>query len=106
MNIGSALKEIRKKKGLRQFQVCKKAKITQTYLSQLETGAKNGSVQVLERLSKIYGVPVSFIYVLGTEEKDIATNKLHLFRTLSPVIKSLIDEYIETFSSSEGKHKH
>jgi transcriptional regulator with XRE-family HTH domain len=54
------LREIRKAKGLTQIEVCRKARLGQGYLAQLELGIKrNPSLDVLKRLAKALGVTVT-----------------------------------------------
>jgi transcriptional regulator with XRE-family HTH domain len=58
--IGRVLKELRLKRGYSQLELAKRAKITNVYLSLLETGKnKNPSLAVLQRLAKALGVPVT-----------------------------------------------
>lgn len=55
--ISAALPE---QKGMTQEQAAKKAGVTKSYVSQLETGLrKNPSLPVLRRLAKALGVPVT-----------------------------------------------
>jgi XRE family transcriptional regulator, master regulator for biofilm formation len=58
--IGRVLKELRLKRGYSQLELAKRAKITNVYLSLLETGKnENPSLAVLQRLAKALGVPVT-----------------------------------------------
>lgn len=96
MKIGAALKQVRVGKNLTQVEVCKKTGLTQTYLSQIETGGKkNPSSTVVAKLCKVYGVPVSVVVVLATEEKDIPKNRLKLYRQLSPVLNDLVAQLLK-----------
>ena len=54
------LKTLRLARGYRQIDPAKRAKVTNVYLSQLETGRKkNPSLAVVRRLAKALGVPVT-----------------------------------------------
>jgi transcriptional regulator with XRE-family HTH domain len=54
------LKALRQDRGLSQAQLAAKAEVTAAYVTQLETGAKkNPSLDVLKRLAKALGVPVT-----------------------------------------------
>jgi XRE family transcriptional regulator of biofilm formation len=60
MRLGDVLRNRREAKGLTQAQLARRAKITDEYVSMLETGAKrNPSLAVLQRLAKVLGVSVS-----------------------------------------------
>ncbi len=94
MNIPSALKELRVKKGVRQYEVANKIGITQTYMSQIEKGQKVPSVEVLEKLAKYYKTPIAIMLWFSLDEKEIPKNKLAAFRELKPVVDSLINNFI------------
>ena len=58
--LGDVLKGLRHKRGWTTEELAKKAKLTNPYISQLETGKrKNPSLVVLKRLAKALAVPVS-----------------------------------------------
>jgi len=53
------LKRLRERKGLTQVELAAKARITQPYLAQLESGVRlNPSLDVLKRLAEALGVAV------------------------------------------------
>jgi transcriptional regulator with XRE-family HTH domain len=54
------LKKLRERQGLSQAALAKKAQVTDAYIAQLETGKKaNPSLDVLKRLARALGVPVT-----------------------------------------------
>ena len=58
--IGRVIRGLRLKRGYRQIDLAKRAKVTNIYLSQLETGKKrNPSLDVLKKVAKALGVPVT-----------------------------------------------
>lgn len=89
MNIGNAIKEIRKEKGLSQQQLADAAHITQAALSGIENG-KIPNPGTLKRLSKVLEVPESLIYAMSMEKTDVPEQKRVLYDSLFPVIKDLI----------------
>lgn len=96
MNIGAALKRVRFEKGLMQGDVAAKAKISQTYLSQLENGGKpNPSKLLIDRLCKVYEIPPVFLIWMATEEKDVKANKRHLLEKIKQPMDALILEFIK-----------
>ena len=56
------IQRIRREKGLSQEEVAHRADIHQTYLSGVETGKRNPSILVVERIAKALGVDVSEIF--------------------------------------------
>ncbi len=58
--LGHALKALRQERGWTTEELAKKARLTNPYISQLETGKrKNPSLAVLKRLAKALRVPVT-----------------------------------------------
>ena len=54
------LTKLRESKALTQRELSKRAKVTEAYVSQLESGVrKNPSLPVLKRLARALGVPVT-----------------------------------------------
>ncbi len=93
MEVGEILKSIRNDKKLTQTEVCKKVKITQTFLSQVEAGKKAASPEMFKRLCKFYGIPHQVVIWKSLSEKDVPKEKRGLFKQLSPAIDSLINEF-------------
>lgn len=57
--LGANLKQLRVKHGWSQEQLAFEAGIHRTYISDLERGARNPSILLLEKLAKSFGVPAS-----------------------------------------------
>lgn len=89
MNLGTAIKELRKSKGLSQIQLAKKASLSQTALSQIEKGKRPG-IQTLKKISTALEVPESLIYAMSIEKDDVPAHKQMLYEKLFPVIKGLV----------------
>lgn len=92
MDIGAALTTTRKNKGYRQTEAAKEADISQTYLSQIENNQKTPSIEVLEKLSKIYKTPFPVMMWFSITEKDVKKDKLVIFNKLKPSIDNLIND--------------
>jgi transcriptional regulator with XRE-family HTH domain len=57
--LGVNVKRLRLRQGLTQVALAKKARISQSFLSELERGTWNGAhIQLVARLAKALGVPV------------------------------------------------
>jgi transcriptional regulator with XRE-family HTH domain len=58
--LSRVLRDLREAKGLSQVALAKTAKVERTYLVKLESGdKKNPSLEVLKRLARALGVPVT-----------------------------------------------
>jgi transcriptional regulator with XRE-family HTH domain len=58
--LGRMVKTLREAKDMTQVTLARKARVAQAYLAQLEAGTrKNPSLEVLKRLARALGVPVT-----------------------------------------------
>lgn len=95
MEIGASLRQIRRDKNLSQVLVCKKLKISQTYLSQIEKGTKEPSGEMFRKICKFYKVPHQMVVWQSLREEDIQKAKRSIFKQLSPAINDLIAEALK-----------
>lgn len=95
MNVGISIRNIRKERvpHLNQSEFAKLIGITQTYLSQIETGAKTPNISVLEEISKQFEIPLPIIFWFGLEETDIWEHKREYFKFLKPTVDAMINEF-------------
>lgn len=91
MNLGKAIKELRKQKNITQNELASRAKISQTALSQIENGKRPGVI-TLQKISKALSVSEALLYLLGIEESDVPKKKHLLYEKLFPVIKAMVFE--------------
>jgi transcriptional regulator with XRE-family HTH domain len=93
MNIGFAIKMIRKHRGITQAELSDLTSISETSLSKIEKGTipteKN-----LKKISNALDVPLSVIYILGMEDSDVPRSRKKMYELLFPSIKSLALEII------------
>lgn len=93
MNLGNAIKGIRKQKGLTQIELASLCNITQTYLSQIENNSKEPNLSILKSISNNLKIPLPIIFFLSLTEEDIQPNKRDAFKIISPSINSLVNEF-------------
>lgn len=95
MNIGNAIKQIRKEKNISQIALAEKCEISQTSLSFIERGVKRPTAKNLSKICKELNVSEPIIYILGTESADVPENKRELFEKLFPNIRELAISLME-----------
>ncbi len=61
MNIGKGIKFVRVAANLRQSAMAERLQISQNYLSLLENNKADPSVELIRRISEIFGVPGNFL---------------------------------------------
>lgn len=90
MNIGKAIRELRKRQNLSQEELATQSGITQAALSAIESKGVRPNPETLKRICTILEVPESLVYVMGMEKSDVPEHKRGLYDQLFPVIEDLV----------------
>jgi transcriptional regulator with XRE-family HTH domain len=96
MNVGIAVKTIRKKLDFTQSQLADACKISQATLSQIEAGKKRPNDQTLKRICKCLEIPEAIIYIIAMEEGDVPASKKGVYQLIHPSMVSLSLEVINS----------
>jgi transcriptional regulator with XRE-family HTH domain len=94
MDLGKAIKNFRKKKGWNQKKLSYMAKISQGYLSTIEKGKKQPSMDKLERIAEALKIPAPFLVFYSIEEADVPEEKKSMYHILHPHLKKMVDKLI------------
>jgi transcriptional regulator with XRE-family HTH domain len=70
---GQKIRQFRETLGLTQMEVCERTGVSRSYLSQIETGVRPGSLKVVSTLAEILNVPVGEIFDFGEIGAEEAT---------------------------------
>ena len=111
MTIGQKLKEIRKQDSLKQGVVAKALGISQTYLSQVESGKRNPSTSLLDRMAAYYSMPLPVLIWAALTEDDVTPNKREFYKSVKPIVDAIVKELFtekkrkESTCSSCGDNK-
>ncbi len=89
MNIGSAIKSIRRKLSITQYELAEKCTLSQTSLSQIETGVKRPSQRTINKICMVLDIPESILYIVAMQETDVPPSKKGVYELVYPSIKSL-----------------
>ena len=65
-----ALRIIRVFEGLTQVEAAKKLNVSQSYLSEIERGTKNPTLDVIGKYGEVFGIPVSAIMLFSENMAD------------------------------------
>lgn len=93
MNLGLAIKSIRKQKGLKQNQFAELCEITPSYLSQIENNNKEPNLSILKTISNKLGTPLPILFFLSLDNDDVNPEKKEAFEMIAPSIKSLVNQF-------------
>ena len=92
MDLGKAIKQLRKQKNYNQKQFCDIVEITQTYLSLLENNKRKPSMEVLEKIASKLETPFAVLLWFTLDSTDVEPRKLEMFELLKPSIDKLITD--------------
>lgn len=96
MNIGKAIREVRNLRGLNQTVFAKSINITQTALSQIESGSKRPHKSTIQKIVDVYQIPEFVLYLIATQVEDIPTAKQMIFESdlFVGIKKTIIDSFV------------
>lgn len=92
MNIGQAIRTLRKNELMNQEEFSSSVGITQSYLSLIEKGHKKPSMEVLQQMADSLKTPLPVLFWFGVEKEDVPEEKQYIYDTLKPSIDNLINE--------------
>lgn len=90
MDIGQVIATLRKKNSFSQAELAVKVGITQTSLSQIESGRKKPHRSTVTRICEALGIPEQFLYLLSLEADDLPSTAKQRFQDLAPLLKDAI----------------
>jgi transcriptional regulator with XRE-family HTH domain len=93
MDLGIVIKNIRKQKGQTQSEFASLCGITQTYLSQIESNAKEPTISTLKIICEKLDMPLPILFFQSLTSEDVNPSKRSAFELVSPSIKSLVNEF-------------
>lgn len=71
MNVGSAIRLCRKRRGVSQTDVATRAECSVSYLSMLENNKRDPTLSMITKIAEALHVPVGVLFVMASEEKDL-----------------------------------
>ncbi len=92
MEIGTAIREIRKSKSITQKELAVKCNLSNNSITQIELNNTFPKKDTIKKICKALKIPTAFLLFYSLTEKDIPKNKREIYRILTPLIKKLIVE--------------
>jgi XRE family transcriptional regulator, regulator of sulfur utilization len=93
MDIGSTIKNVRIQKGFKQNEFAEKCKMTQAYLSKIESNQKEPALAVLKTIAENLNVPLPILFFLSLDGSDVEPKKRDAFQIILPSIKGMIESF-------------
>jgi transcriptional regulator with XRE-family HTH domain len=92
---GDCIKKIRKGLGLTQSEFGEKIDVSQTHLSQIESGLKMPSREVIENMSYVFDIPIAVLYLYMSKEEDLTTSSKMIMHKYQALFENILNEFIE-----------
>jgi transcriptional regulator with XRE-family HTH domain len=92
MNIGTAIKTIRKEKSISQKELAEKCDISVNALSQIEINSSFPQKSTINKICEALSIPVSYLLFFAIDDEDIPEDKRSHFNFLNKPIKDLLLE--------------
>lgn len=92
MNLGEVIKNTRLHLNLTQWQVCDAAQLTQGFYSRIENGLDTPGLDTLQRICKVFDLPLFWVVWRATEIKDIPKSKRQVYNNLKSALDNYLDE--------------
>lgn len=86
MDIGEAIKTIRKKKGLKQNELAKKCGISANALCSIEQNKSFPSKETISSICSALNIPIGFLLFSCLTDDDIPQDKLTVFKAIQKPI--------------------
>lgn len=89
MNVGYAIKSIRRQLCITQYELAQRCDISQTSLSQIENGVKRPSSKTIRKVCEVLEIPESVIYIIGMQDTDVPASRKEVYDIIFPSIRNL-----------------
>lgn len=90
MDIGTAVKTIRKEKGISQKQLAEDIGISVNALCQIEINASFPQKNTIQKICNALGIPVSYLLFFSISEDDIPDEKKAIFKSINSAVKAIL----------------
>jgi len=92
MDLGSAIKIVRKQKNISQKILAEACGLSVNALCQIELNNTFPQKNTLKKICSVLEVPSSYLLFLSISDEDIPENKKQVFKTLSNAIRDVLLE--------------
>ncbi len=90
MDLGNAIKAIRKEKKVSRKELAERSKLSITALYNIENNLSFPSKDTIDRLCASLGIPVSFLMFYSLTEDDVPEEKRAFFKTAVGPVKAFL----------------
>lgn len=92
MDIGTAIKTLRKEKKISQKKLAEECGISVNALCQIENNASFPQKGTIRKICSVLGIPTSYLLFFSISEEDVPEEKKAVFNSLNAAVKGLLLE--------------
>ena len=102
MNLGKAIKELRKHKGISQKELATRCGISTNAICSIENNTSFPAKSTFDKICKALGVPGAYIFLFSISEEDIPEKKRDLYKLfIEQPLKGIVLEDMDKGSIGE-----
>lgn len=90
MEIGTAVKALRKQKGMGQKELADLCDISVNALSQIEINASFPQKSTIKKLCDAFNIPMAYLLLFSMSDEDVAEDKKPTFNFLNEALKTVL----------------
>lgn len=101
-DVGCRIRRLRKIRGMTMVQLAEKTGVSQGMISHIETGARSGTLETMQKIAEALGVPTGLLQdpEIDLEKIDYISQILHEVQDLSADQTNLVRQMISGLKSS------
>lgn len=90
MEIGTAIKALRKQKGLGQKELAEMCEISINALSQIEINASFPQKSTIRKICEAFEIPMAYLLLFSMSDEDVSEDKKTTFNFLNDALKTVL----------------
>ena len=90
MDIGTAIKTLRKEKNISQKKLAEECNISVNALCQIENNVSFPQKSTIRKICTVLGIPTSYLLFFSISDNDVPEDKRVVFNSLNSAIKGLL----------------
>nr|WP_320039045.1 helix-turn-helix transcriptional regulator [uncultured Bacteroides sp.] len=95
MDIGIAIKTLRKRKKISQKDLAKECNLSVNALCNIENNISFPQKSTISRICEVLNIPTSYLLFFSISDEDIPSDKKAVFNSLNSTIKNLLLDSID-----------
>lgn len=92
MDLGKAIKEIRRARDISQARFAISIGVTQGHLSKVESGSTPPSIELLKMVSLMTNTPLAVLFWFTLTDEDVKSDRKEVYKIIKPAIDGFLKD--------------